>query len=115
MTVPNGCIPVQNAAEQWKPMTEVAHLRHSMILFLAAALLSAAQPACHASSALPGNALKIKAALYLDVGCKGGGVIHWAQLLKSSPDVECDFIDAADVQAGKLGGYDVLVMPGGSG
>ena len=58
---------------------------------------------------------KIKVALYLDIGCKGGGVIHWAQLLKSSPDVECDFIDAADVQAGKLGGYDVLVMPGGSG
>ena len=58
---------------------------------------------------------KIKVALYLDVGCKGGGVIHWAQLLKSSPDVACDFINAADVQAGKLVGYDVLVMPGGSG
>ena len=45
---------------------------------------------------------KVKVALYLDVGCKGGGVIHWAQLLKSSPDVECDFIDAADVQAGRM-------------
>ena len=30
---------------------------------------------------------KIKVALYLDVGCKGGGVIHWAELLKSSSDV----------------------------
>ena len=58
---------------------------------------------------------KIKVALYLDTGCKGGGVIHLAQLLKSSPDVTCDFLDAADVQAGKLDGYDVLVMPGGSG
>ncbi|MBQ6338614.1 MAG: hypothetical protein IJI36_05650 [Kiritimatiellae bacterium] len=58
---------------------------------------------------------KIKVALYLDVGCKGGGVIHWAELLKSSPDVACTFINAADVQAGKLVGYDVLVMPGGSG
>ena len=58
---------------------------------------------------------KIKVALYLDIGCKGGGVIHWARLLKSSPDVACDFIDAADVNAGKLSGYDVLVMPGGSG
>ena len=38
-----------------------------------------------------------------------------AQLLKSSPDVACDFLDAADVQAGKLIGYDVLMMPGGSG
>ena len=54
-------------------------------------------------------------ALYLDNGCRGGGVVHLAQLLKSSPDVTCDFVDAADVQAGKLGGYDVLVMPGGSG
>ena len=54
-------------------------------------------------------------ALYLDNGCRGGGVIHLAQLLKSSPDVKCDFLDAADVQAGKLAGYDVLVMPGGSG
>ena len=54
-------------------------------------------------------------ALYLDNGCRGGGVVHLAQLLKSSPDVTCDFVDAADVQAGKLDGYDVLVMPGGSG
>ena len=58
---------------------------------------------------------KIKVALYLDVGCKGGGVIHWAELLKSSPDVACTFINAADVQAGKLKDFDVLVMPGGSG
>ena len=58
---------------------------------------------------------KIKVALYLDVGCKGGGVIHWAELLRSSPDVACTFINAADVQAGKLKDFDVLVMPGGSG
>ena len=57
----------------------------------------------------------IKVALYLDNGCRGGGVIHLAQLLKSSPDVACDFLNAADVQSGKLAGYDVLVMPGGSG
>ena len=43
---------------------------------------------------------EIKVALYLDVGCKGGGVIHLAQLLKSSPDVVCDFFDAVDIQAG---------------
>lgn len=58
---------------------------------------------------------KVKVALYLDVGCKGGGVIHLAQLLKSSPEVTCDFLNAADVLADKLAGYDVLVMPGGSG
>ena len=58
---------------------------------------------------------KINVALYLDNGCVGGGVIHLARLLKSSPDVTCDFLNAADVQDGKLAGYDVLVMPGGSG
>ena len=58
---------------------------------------------------------KIKVALYLDNGCLGGGVIHLARLLKSSPEVSCDFLSAADVQAEKLAGYDVLVMPGGSG
>jgi len=58
---------------------------------------------------------KIKVALYIDIGCKGGGVIHCAQLLKSSPEVDCDFINAADVMADKLAGYDVLLMPGGSG
>ncbi len=60
---------------------------------------------------------KIKVALYLDIGCQGGGVFHWAQLLKSSPDVACTFINAEDVQAGtlKVKDFDVLVMPGGSG
>ena len=62
-----------------------------------------------------GNSPKVKVALYLDNGCRGGGVIHLAQLLKSSPDVDSHFLNAADVQAGKLAGYDVLVMPGGSG
>jgi glutamine amidotransferase-like uncharacterized protein len=68
-----------------------------------------------AVAAADGRPPEIKVALYLDAGCKGGGVIHLAQLLRSSPEATCDFLDAADVQAGKLGGYDVLVMPGGSG
>jgi hypothetical protein len=83
------------------------NMRKLMALLLAAALAAAGAP--------PGNAPRVKVALYLDIGCKGGGVIHWAQLLKSSPDVECCFIDAADVHAGRLDGCDVLVMPGGSG
>ena len=74
---------------------------------------SVANEAGPASGACDGS--KAKVALYLDKGCQGGGVIHLAQLLKSSPDVACDFLNAADVQAGKLAGYDVLVMPGGSG
>ena len=57
----------------------------------------------------------VRVALYLDRGCRGGGAIRWAQLLRSSPDAECDLLDAADVMAGRLAGYDVLVMPGGGG
>ena len=83
---------------------------HKSRLLLALALLCAARIACAI-----GDTSQIKVALYLDEGCRGGGVIHLAQLLRSSPDVACDFIDAADVQTGRLGGYDVLVMPGGSG
>ena len=85
------------------------------------AALAVAVAGCRLSEPLPDVAPdqsrgeKIKVALYLDVGCKGGGVIHLARLLKSSSDVACDFLNAADVQAGKLAGYDVLVMPGGSG
>ena len=97
------------------------NMKKSMILLLAAALLSVTQTACRSTPSLAGtppdawHIPKVKVALYLDVGCKGGGVIHWAELLKSSPDVACTFINAADVQAGKLKGFDVLVMPGGSG
>ena len=83
---------------------------HKSRLLLALALLCAARIAYAI-----GDTSQIKVALYLDEGCRGGGVIHLSQLLRSSPDVACDFIDAADVQAGRLGGYDVLVMPGGSG
>ena len=78
-------------------------------LVLVLALFCAVRVAC------AGDPARIKVALYLDDGCRGGGVIHLAWLFRSSPDVACDFVDAADVQAGKLGGYDVLVMPGGSG
>ena len=78
-------------------------------LVLVLALFCAVRDAC------AGDPAQIKVALYLDEGCRGGGVIHLAWLFRSSPDVACDFVDAADVQAGKLGGYDVLVMPGGSG
>ena len=98
-------------------------MKKTMILLLAAALLSVTQTACRSTPSLAGtppdmwHIPKIKVALYLDVGCKGGGVIHWAQLLQSSPEVACTFINAEDVQAGKLKtkDFDVLVMPGGSG
>ena len=87
------------------------------LLVAAAVGLVGCQAAAHEAGSSPvvGHSPKVKVALYLDNGCRGGGVIHLAQLLKSSPDVSCDFLNAADVQAGRLAGYDVLVMPGGSG
>ena len=86
------------------------------ILFCAVAVaLAGCRSAAPAADAASDSSSRIKVALYLDAGCKGGGVIHCAQLLKSSPEVDCDFLNAADVQAGRLAGYDVLVMPGGSG
>ncbi len=96
--------------------TPLCGMKESMVLLLAVALLAVAQSVLAAEvSHETGNAPKIKVALYLDIGCKGGGIIHLAKLLRSSPEVTCDFLNAADVMDGKLGGYDVLVMPGGSG
>ena len=88
------------------------------LTILMAAALAVVLAGCQSKPPLAGpppdawHIPKIKVALYLDVGCKGGGVIHWAELLRSSPDVACTFINAADVQAGKLKDFDVLVMPG---
>ena len=58
---------------------------------------------------------KIRVGLYLDAGCRGGGVLHWARLLKTSPDVDFRMVDGRDVRAGRLAELDVLVMPGGGG
>lgn len=85
------------------------------------ALLVAAQTVCLLNPSLAEtqpdtrHIPKVKVALYLDIGCRGGGVIQWARLLKSAPDVDCAFVSSADVLAGKLKGVDVFVMPGGWG
>ena len=63
----------------------------------------------------PCGSVPLRVALYLDRGCRGGGAIRWAQLLRLSPDVESGLVDAADVMAGKLRDYNVRVMPGGGG
>lgn len=57
----------------------------------------------------------LKVALYVDVGCRGGGVVQWARLLETSPDVDLEIVNCADVKAGRLAGKDMLVMPGGGG
>ena len=106
----------RNGAAMTRRRAPLRSMKELMVLLLAVALLAVAQSVLAAEvSHETGNAPKIKVALYLDIGCKGGGIIHLAKLLRSSPEVTCDFLNSADVQAGKLGGYDVLMMPGGSG
>ena len=62
-----------------------------------------------------GDERKIRVGLYLDAGCRGGGVLHWARLLKTSPQIDFRMVDGRDVRAGRLAELDVLVMPGGGG
>ena len=94
-------------------------IKHVAILM--AATLAVAAAGCRSTSSWTGtppdlwHVPKTKVALYLDVGCRGGGAIQWARLLKSSPEIACTFINADDLQAGKLKDFEVLVMPGGGG
>lgn len=57
----------------------------------------------------------LRAALYIDKGCRGAGVVRWAQLLRDSPDVKVKFVDGADIRGGALDDRELLVMPGGWG
>ena len=61
------------------------------------------------------GAAPLKAALYVDDGCRGSGVIRWAEMLRDSPDVELQLVSGADIRGGALAGKDLLVMPGGWG
>lgn len=56
-----------------------------------------------------------RVALYMDHGCRGVGAARWAELLSNEPGLEFAMLDAADVRAGRLAGFDCLVMPGGGG
>ena len=44
----------------------------------------------------------IRAALYIDKGCRGAGVVNWAEILRDSPDVEVKFVNGADIRRGAL-------------
>ena len=73
---------------------------------------------CLLSDALVGvssAAVPLKAALYVDDGCRGSGVVRWAEMLRDSPDVELKLVSGADIRDGALAGRDLLVMPGGHG
>lgn len=57
----------------------------------------------------------LRAALYMDDGCRGGGATVWARILGYSPDVELKTVSGADIRAGALDDRELLVMPGGAG
>lgn len=95
--------------------------RRTFLSGMMVAAIALTQTGCQTSKTAEGRAAgipdgpKTKVALYVDTGCRGGGVIHLARLLKSSPEVDLSFVTAKDVLDGKLKGIDVLVMPGGWG
>ena len=94
--------------------------RKTFLMGMTVAALAFAQMDCQASApaaekTAADQASKTKVALYVDTGCRGGGVIQWARLLRSAPEVDSMLITAKDILEGKLKGVDVLVMPGGSG
>src|SRR5947208_14092450 len=57
----------------------------------------------------------IPVALYVDAGVSGKGPDMFEATAKTSPDLTVTRLKAADVRAGRLKGFRVLVMPGGSG
>lgn len=57
----------------------------------------------------------VRTALFVDRGCRGSGILRWAELLHLSPDVDLKLVDGADIRQGALEGCDLLVMPGGAG
>ena len=57
----------------------------------------------------------LRAALYVDTGCRGNGVVYWAEMLHASPDVDLQLVSGEDIRNGALDGRELLVMPGGHG
>lgn len=57
----------------------------------------------------------LRAALYVDDGCRGTGIIRWAEMLRDSPDVELKLVSGADIRGDALSDRELLVMPGGQG
>ena len=62
----------------------------------------------------PAPEKKLKAAFYVDEGSRSNGVFYWARLLSYSPGIEMTPMDGKDLREGKLEGFDLLVIPGGS-
>lgn len=56
----------------------------------------------------------LKVAVYTDTGATAGGS-QVLKVLATFPDLSVTRFGAADIRAGKLAGYDVLLHPGGTG
>ncbi len=84
------------------------------ILILASAVSVLSAGCCCPQVVHPQKAEKeLKAVLYVDAGASGNGVHHWAALLKYSPRIKLYMMTAKDIQAGKLSGMDLVLLPGG--
>jgi len=66
-----------------------------------------------AASAQPPATIPV--ALYVDGGVSGKGPDMFEATAKASADLTVTRVKAADIRAGKLTGFRVLVMPGGTG
>lgn len=60
-------------------------------------------------------AAPLKVALYVDDGCRGNGLLRWAEIFHDSPDAELKLVNGQDIRDGVLDDRDLLVMPGGQG
>ena len=60
-------------------------------------------------------ATPLKVALYVDDGCRGSGVVRWAEILRDSPEAELKLVSGQDIRDGALDDRELLVMPGGTG
>jgi glutamine amidotransferase-like uncharacterized protein len=61
------------------------------------------------------DAAGIKVALYDDVGVTGKGVPRMLEILGKAPDIAVTRVKGAEIAAGVLAGYDLVVFTGGSG
>ena len=61
------------------------------------------------------GAAPLRVALYVDDGCRGTGLIRWAEILRDSPDAELKLVSGQDIRDGALDDRELLVMPGGVG
>ena len=61
------------------------------------------------------DAEPLKVALYVDDGCRGTGLLRWAEMLRDSPDAELKLVSGQDIRDGALDDRELLVMPGGVG